>query len=125
MIERIHKWQLIKYSFISMPIFLSAHIGINFHSKLSLVRIISTKTKRDFIGRYSNHFYILLADSLHKRIPLKRFIFFRLRDEKSKFVMNLEVQLLLKQGQVSLRLRVFSNCFFVCWFVCLLALHSI
>jgi len=32
--------------------------------------------------------------------------------------MNLEVQLLLKQGQVSLRLLVFHNCFFVCLLAC-------
>lgn len=31
-IERIHKWQLIKYLFISMPIFLTAHLGVNFDS---------------------------------------------------------------------------------------------
>ena len=60
---------------------------------------------RDF-GRRSNYFrqnfYTLLAGSLHKFIPLKRFFFFRLRGKKSKFVMHLEVQLLLKQGQLFL-----------------------
>ena len=56
-IYRIHKWQLTNYSFVFMLIILTSlvctnKIQKNFYFKVRLVRMISTKTKEQFLGRH-------------------------------------------------------------------------